>query len=659
MTQRFSFFCASAFLFFAGLQPFLFSQEIISVDITAEKFADEVPLRSSTSTVITAEEIAESGASSIVEILETVPGIMFRSSNGAPGAEEITMHGFGENAHGRVLVLVDGKRMNNPDMKTINWNAIALLDIERIEILDGSASVQYGNNAVAGVINIITKKSGKTQTSINLAGGSFWNNQEGISHQQSTDWGRLSVLAEHSGSEGYRDRSAYDTANVSLQGTVDFTDSISLSLNGNFSDMNYELPGDLTEAQYKDSPTAASEWADEAFERHISTGLELEWFVADNIDINIPLSYRGIFVENDIASHVDWEPSGPFQNGKFSNTNVHIAEAHPSARFNFEINKMPLNINLGTDFSYTYSNIKSYVDLQRNNLGDNLETDRINSAYYFLAQFQPLQTVSVNAGLRYDFAFIGDTNENIFHQAFVYEAGAAYKPFDFLNVYAKYSTLFRYPFFEDVVEIDGDVVKDLKPEQGYNIEGGINLYLDTWLSLNADLYYLQLKDEIAFDYVTEHNANIDETGRLGTNIGVIINPFSFLELQTAYSFVDAKFTSGINKNKMLPMVSAHEASGNVTIKMPLNINLGVDLDYRGDFYPGGDYSNAQKKIDGYFLLGASISYVLDKDDQHLQILFQGKNLLNTLYGNVYWGYSFGGYYPANGREFNLSVQYRF
>ncbi len=545
MNSRFSFFCLAALLFLTGLAPFLFSQESISVDVTAERETEEVPLSSSTSTVITADEIAESGASSIVDVLEKVPGIMFRSPLAA--SEEITMRGFGENAHGRVLVLVDGNRMNNPDMKPMNWDAVSLMDIERIEILDGGASVRYGNNAVAGVINIITKKSGKTQTNIKLSGGSFWNNQEAISHQQSTDWGRFSVSAEHLGSEGYRDRSAYDTTNAALQGTIDFSDRLSLSLKGSFSDIHYQLPGPLTEIQNKDDPTTAVNWNDEASERHISAGLEFEWIAADNIEVHVPLSYRGLFIETNMPS--SWSP--------YSNRNVHIAEAHPSADVSFDINDFSLDINAGIDFS-RYLDVKNYSDIQRKNVSSDSEIDEINSGLYLLVQFQPLQQLCLNAGIRYDFAVMGNPDEDAFQQAFVYEAGAAYKPFDFLNVYAKYATLFRYPFFDEVVEYNGYVVKDLKPEQGYHVEGGIGFDFDTWISLNVNVYYLQLKDEIAFG--TAHNENMDETGRLGTNISLTMTPFKFLELWAVYSYVNAEFTGGANKGKIVPMVSAHEVS---------------------------------------------------------------------------------------------------
>jgi iron complex outermembrane receptor protein len=198
------------------------------------------------------------------------------------------------------------------------------------------------------------------------------------------------------------------------------------------------------------------------------------------------------------------------------------------------------------------------------------------------------------------------------------------------------------------------VNNNLKPENGFNAEGGINFIFDKWFSLNANMYYLRLQDEIAYNGI--HNENMDETSRLGTNINATIMPFEFLELQGNYSYVNAEFASGKNTGNIIPMVSAHEVSGSARFALPLNIKLSVNLDYRSDFYQAGDYANTLSKTDDYFLLGTSLSYTLDKNNQHLMLLFQCENILNTKYAPLVY---YGSYYPANGREFNLSVQYRF
>jgi iron complex outermembrane receptor protein len=660
MHYRFSFLCVSAFLFFAGFSPLVFSQETISVDVNVERITEEVPTVSSTTTVISSDEITESGASSIVEILENVPGIMFRSALAGPGSEQITMRGFGENSHGRVLVLIDGNRMNNPDMSNINWNAVSLLDIERIEILDGASSVRYGNNAVAGVVNIITKKSGKTQTSINLSGGSFWNNKEGISHQQSTDWGRFSLSAEHIGSDGYRKRSANDITNAALQGTIDLSDQLSLTLKGSFSSINYEMPGAIFETDYKNDPQTALNWYDEAREHHISSGAELEWILSDNIEVNLPILYRGLFTQTDTDTYLF---------SSYTNRNTNSAEAHPTANFNFEINDMRLDVSTGMDFHFANLLAKTYSSIDRKNSPSELEINTFDSGYFLTARFNPIDRLTFNLGSRYNFIVLDSKDENTFKQAFVYEAGAAYKPIEPLNIYAKYSTLFRFPFTDEMVETYPSfyINDDLKPEQGFNAEGGINFNFTKWLSLDANLYYMKLNDEIAYNtsITPSHNQNLDGTQRIGTNIHLLSKPVDFLELQGSYSYVKAEFIDGTKKGKIIPLVPAHEISSAVTFILPWNIKIGVDMDYRGTAFQGSDFSNNQKKIDDYFLLGTSISYTLDKNNNHLMILFQGNNLFNVTYSPYVtpgltptWSTE-SAYYPGNGREFNLSINYRF
>jgi iron complex outermembrane recepter protein len=149
--------------------------------VTASRVEEDILSSSAHVTVITADDIVESGETSIVRLLDKVAGLQF---NGALGESQgqVSMRGFGENAHGRVLVMVDGRKLNNPDMEGINWLGISLSDIERIEVLRGPASVLYGNHAVGGVINIITKKpSRNASVSASASVGSFQENQERVS----------------------------------------------------------------------------------------------------------------------------------------------------------------------------------------------------------------------------------------------------------------------------------------------------------------------------------------------------------------------------------------------------------------------------------------------------------------------------------------------
>ena len=156
-------------------------QSDIEVVVTASRVEEPVKKVPAFVSVITSEELTSSGQTTLADALEGLAGIRFRSFSGNAALAEISMRGFGENSHGRVLVLVDGRRLNRADLASINWLEIPVENIERVEVVRGGSSVLYGDNSVAGVINIITKK-GAPGFDISVSGkyGSFNQNQEGV-----------------------------------------------------------------------------------------------------------------------------------------------------------------------------------------------------------------------------------------------------------------------------------------------------------------------------------------------------------------------------------------------------------------------------------------------------------------------------------------------
>ena len=112
------------------------------------------------STVITAEEIAHSPAQTLQEIIAQTPGVQLTSLfGGVNGAKtSVDLRGFGAFATSNTLVLINGRRLNDIDMAGVDLSTIPRDSIERIEITRGnSGAVLYGDNAVGGVINIVTK----------------------------------------------------------------------------------------------------------------------------------------------------------------------------------------------------------------------------------------------------------------------------------------------------------------------------------------------------------------------------------------------------------------------------------------------------------------------------------------------------------------------
>lgn len=136
------------------------SREVSPVVITATRThrkADELPVKME---VLSASRIASLAVSNSDELLRGLPGVFVDRSWGIFSKNSsVTMHGL--SSAQRVLVMLDGVPLNKSAGGSVNWYMIQPEDIERIEVVKGPGSAVFGNNAMAGTINIITKKASR------------------------------------------------------------------------------------------------------------------------------------------------------------------------------------------------------------------------------------------------------------------------------------------------------------------------------------------------------------------------------------------------------------------------------------------------------------------------------------------------------------------
>lgn len=183
--------------------------QLVNVEITSSARRSQPISRSSRAVyVITSEDIRQAGPVRIEDLLRQVPGMEVFQTGGL--SSSLGCRGYTKWNNERMQILLDGRPMYDPYLggALFYLNPVFLEDIERIEVIRGSAGVAWGVNAMNGVINIITKKAADTQGV--MVTGSVGNRelQQGYSQIGGTsgplEW-RATIGGLHDNGFGYDD----------------------------------------------------------------------------------------------------------------------------------------------------------------------------------------------------------------------------------------------------------------------------------------------------------------------------------------------------------------------------------------------------------------------------------------------------------------------
>jgi vitamin B12 transporter len=172
------------------------------VTISAPKYPEKLARTGKVVSVISAEMIQANQGKSLGELLQQSVGVAVVGARSAPGTnQEIYVRGANT---GHVLLLMDGFPLNDPShiSSVMDWNLIPLANIERIEILKGGQSTLYGSDAMAAVINLVTKKNVKG-VNIVLQGGGLGTHQEQVSWSTTQGINQLQIQAQNYATDGF------------------------------------------------------------------------------------------------------------------------------------------------------------------------------------------------------------------------------------------------------------------------------------------------------------------------------------------------------------------------------------------------------------------------------------------------------------------------
>ena len=612
-------------------------------------------------TVISAADIREDGATTVLELLDQQAGISVVSYSSEAQAQ-IDMRGFGTGGIGRTLVLVDGRAANNPDLSGVDWLAIPLERVERIEVVRGAASARYGNHAVAGVINIITRDVAEPlELGLALQLGSYGEQRQALSVGHGADWGSLDASVERYLIDGYRDRTALQSLGFDLDATLIPTEKLEFAVGGRWSQGESEQPGALSEAQWQADPRQAANQADEARENEARGTFDARLQLAPllRLDLGVQLGQRE--TENDTAS-------SPSYTTRILSTSI----VDGALLADWQLGRSEGRARIGLDYYQAVQEGIGYSSDARVTRSSESQLSQVRlGAALSSSALLPTGT-ALDAALRYDQARAGaeKASEGIdsekLHQAVVFDLGAVQRIAPGIEAWGSGATLFRYPAIDEQADLNSPQNRfedDLDPERGFSLDAGLRLLSGDLLELSLGGYWLELRDEIRFAFDAaigaSRNQNIGATRRLGVETDLVLRPLGWLALQATYSAGTARFTTGDNEGRRIPLTAVHQLDAELAVTPVEGLRLGPQVSARSSMYPGGDESNTQEPVPALFLLDLQAAYQRPLGPGSLALTAEVANLLDARYAPIQFDFGSRSYYPAPGRRWRISTSYRY
>ncbi|GBE41363.1 vitamin B12 transporter BtuB precursor [bacterium BMS3Bbin09] len=573
---------------FAGDEPIKVKEVIVS----ATKIEEAVEETTSSVLVIPQEKIEAEGKEFIIDVLKDVPEINVVQNGGSGKLSTVILRG---GSAAQTLVMIDGVKVKSTTTGDFDFANIMSDNIERIEIVKGAQSTIYGSDAMAGVINIITKK-GKGPLKIEgyYEEGANKTFSPSVSFSGGTDKADFRVTVSH-----------YET------------DGISAAKTGTEAD-GYK--NDFVSARIGIRPTEKFEL--ELSGRYSGDRSELDAFGAD--DLNYVQTGRHYVMSGKAKLYLidEWE-----QVLTISRVKDYLKYTDPDTLWNnadiiTALDTVDWQHNLYLTESYTLTLGAEYEEEEGENIGV-FERTVNNNAFYINNKLKLLNDdLVLNAGLRYD------DHEASGHKT-TYRVGGVYNIKTVgLKLKGSYGTGFRTPTLNELYYQDAwsSGNPDLKPEKSNAWEVGVEKEIVKERATVSLTYFNQdYKDLIewietppgSWQYVPQ---NIAESTVRGIEAGAVVKISESLTASSFYSYTD----------------SEDKATGHRLQRRPLD-KLNVTLDYSdGPASVMASYTYVSKvyesvsvgNLPSYILVDLSGSYKLNNN---LKIFGRVDNLFNQHY----------------------------
>ena len=589
-------------------------------------------------TVITAEQIRQSGYTTVRDVLSKLALVNVRTPLDGSRSASVDLRGFGETASANVVFVVDGVKLNDNEGVMPRYGSIPVSSIETIEVIRGGSSVAYGSGASGGVIRITTKKGRGREGfggDVFASYGSYDTKELGATLYGGANGFSLVFNGSKEFTNGYRDNSeaSRDLGSLALdwQGDV-YSAGASFSAEGSKS----RFPGSLNRAQFEQNPKQTNSPNDfGSFERNTFRFYgEADY---GNWGTGVRVSRRthealgsfdfGTFVF-DARSEYEQDQISPY----LTFTLPHGTGAHV-IRVGYDIEKAALR---GFDAGTLESN-----------------------AIFIEDDWTVNDVLRINAGSRYERSeqqkASGQTRD---YSLVAHQLGASWKATEDLTLFSKLARSFRIPNANEngFAGVGTTRVPFLNPQIADEFEVGLKTGL--WNGeFSSALFVMDVENELFFDptivlppTINGLNSNLDELRRQGAELKWNGSIRKDLRMIAAYQYLDAEFKSGSLSGGRVPLVAAHNLKVATEYDWTSSVSTEAILNIQSDQRSA---ANTDLQIPGFGVLDLSWRYRADS----YSVVFQVQNVLDKQYYRTQFGPN--GIYPEIGRAFFVNLNAEF
>ncbi len=614
----------------AGVPPILISAartEQPGLDIPAAR------------TVIDEREIAASGARDIDELLRRVSSLHVADGIGDGGGSRIDMRGFGAAATSNVAVLVNGRKINPAsDAATLYLNSIDIDSIAQIEIIEGSAGTLYGNQAVGGLINIVTRRPQRRSRTLRIGAGSYNGRAASATLSETlAGAGGLRVQLERRDSDNYRDQNASRVSRFDTRVELAHDNGRS-HIDVQVLDDDVQTPGALLAAELAADRRQAA-------------------FTGDYLDTESTVLRFG--TQRGLGG--DWQFEGEVAVRDDRREFVQSFRGFPGSlstqdRDSIEITPRLVGraagsvVTLGMDWLSTDYLLVTAFGTQGN--------DQAIQAWYAQLTHPLSPTLSVTAGVRHarvDNAIDNNgTPVDLDDDITVGSLGLVYRPTPDWRLFARADQNYRFAKVDEHTNVPFGQPVGLANQRGVSYESGASYRRNGWrVALSA--YQLRLDDEISFDATTFTNVNLPRSRRNGATLSVDANLTAELSGGVGYTWTDAEITSGNHAGSRVPLVPEHRATAFLAYRPSLDWQARVDVEHVDRQFLGSDFANLSAPLDAYTV----VNLVAHRDIGDWRLSAKLNNLFNERYSETgARSFAGDGFIPAPERNAWICVTYR-